>query len=266
MSKTLSRLGIAVACGALMAGPTFAQSDTGTGAAGSGATDQAGSQPGSASGTGTSGTAQTGTSDSSKKASDVTKKSSATSSETSSPADRTFVRDATVGGLAEVKLATLAADKASENDVKKFAQMLVDDHTKANDKLTKIARDRGYAAPPSELKSADQAFYDRLSKMSGAAFDRAYIKHMVADHEKHVEQFRKESRSGSDPDVKAFAASTLSTLEKHLQDAKDLQGKLGGTASTSGKKDTTPTHRGTSGTTRPTPGTPPASGATPPPL
>jgi putative membrane protein len=270
MRKTVTRFGIAVACSALMAGPGFAQSGsgTGTGAAGSGATDQAGSQPGSASGTGTSGTTKGDTIDRSKpgRAGQEATSPAKESADNGSSADRTFMADAAAGGMAEVELGKLAAEKASQSDVKQYAQMLVDDHSTANATLAKITRDKGFAVPPHALKPQDQAIYDRLSKLSGDAFDRAYIKQMVEDHEKDIAEFRKESARGADADVKQFAASTLPTLEKHLEEAKTLQGKLGGATATSGKKDTGPKDYGTSGASGSdsSSGTPPASGATPP--
>jgi putative membrane protein len=144
--------------------------------------------------------------------------------------------EAAAGGMAEVQLGKLAADKASNGDVKRFAQMMVDDHTKANDELMQIAKDKQLMAPHA-LKPEAQAAYDRLSKLSGEQFDHAYMQHMVEDHQKDVALFKKQSQSASDPQVKQFASSTLPTLQKHLQDARDISAKVAGP-------------RGTSGTTR----------------
>ena len=137
-------------------------------------------------------------------------------------ADNTFVMKAARGGMAEVKLGQLAVDKASSEDVKKFGQTMVDDHSKANDELKQIAAGKGINLPDS-LDSKHQATYDRLSKLSGATFDRAYMKEMVADHKEDVSEFRKESTKGTDPEVKAFAAKTLPTLEHHLEMAQTTE-------------------------------------------
>jgi putative membrane protein len=131
-------------------------------------------------------------------------------------ADSTFVTKAAQGGMAEVKLGELAKDHGSSDAVKKFGQRMVDDHTKANDDLKEIASKKGITLP-SDVDAKDRATYDRLSKLNGAAFDRAYMADMVRDHRTDVSEFRKESQSGSDPDVKAFAGKYLPTLEEHLK-------------------------------------------------
>lgn len=131
-------------------------------------------------------------------------------------ADRKFIENAAEGGLAEVQLGQLAAQKAQSPEVKQFGQKMVDDHSKANDQLKQIASSKGVDLP-TDLKSADKREHDRLSKLNGADFDREYMKHMVSDHKKDVSEFEKEAKSGKDADVKSFASSTLPTLQQHLQ-------------------------------------------------
>lgn len=136
-----------------------------------------------------------------------------------------FVMKAAHGGLAEVKLGQLATEKALSADVKAFGQQMVDDHGKANDELKQLAASKGITLP-TDLDATHQATYDRLSKLSGAEFDRAYMADMVKDHHEDVNEFRRESKSGSDPDVKAWAAKTLPTLEHHLQMAESTNAKV----------------------------------------
>jgi putative membrane protein len=150
--------------------------------------------------------------------------SSASGSSQLSAADQTFVKKAAQGGMAEVELGKLATQKASSEDVKKFGQRMVDDHTKANDQLKQIAGDKGVTLP-TDLNSKDQAMKDRLSKLDGEKFDQAYMKNMVRDHTKDVSEFRKESTSGKDNDLKSFASQTLPTLEDHLKEAKSIAPK-----------------------------------------
>ena len=150
--------------------------------------------------------------------------SSASGSSQLSAADQTFVRKAAQGGMAEVELGKLATQKASSEDVKKFGQRMVDDHTKANDQLKQIAGNKGVTLP-TDLDSKDQALKDRLSKLDGEKFDQAYMKNMVRDHTKDVSEFRKESTSGKDSDLKSFASQTLPTLEDHLKEAKNIAPK-----------------------------------------
>jgi putative membrane protein len=139
--------------------------------------------------------------------------------------DSSFITKAAEGGIAEVKLGQLAAQKGSNADVRSFGQQMVDDHGKANNELKQLASSKGVTLP-SDISSKDQATYDRLSKLDGAAFDHAYVQDMVADHREDVNEFRRESRSGSDSDVKAWAGKTLPTLEHHLQLAESLQTKV----------------------------------------
>jgi putative membrane protein len=139
-------------------------------------------------------------------------------------ADSKFIKDVAADGKAEVQLGQLAAEKASRDGVKDFGKMMVEDHTKAGAELAALASQKGIAIPTG-VKPQHKALHDRLSKLSGAAFDTAYMDAMVKDHEKAVAAFKKEAASGGDPDVKAWAAKTLPTLETHLTKARELAGK-----------------------------------------
>jgi putative membrane protein len=130
--------------------------------------------------------------------------------------DMNFAKAAAAGGMAEVKLGQLAADKGSSDFVKQFGQKMVDDHGKANDNLKSIAQ-KDSITLPTDIMPKDQALYDRLSKLSGAAFDSAYIKAMTMDHKKDIAAFTKESTMGKNADVKDFATTTLPTVKGHLQ-------------------------------------------------
>jgi putative membrane protein len=138
-----------------------------------------------------------------------------------SAADKHFVNEAAAGGMAEVELGQLATEKASSPDVKQFGQRMVNDHSKANDQLKRIAADEGVRLP-AKLSAKDQATKNRLSKLSGDAFDKAYMADMVKDHKTDVAAFRNESKTGEDPQVKSFAADTLPTLEDHLKNAQKV--------------------------------------------
>ena len=140
-------------------------------------------------------------------------------------ADSTWARKAAQGGMAEVKLGELAKEHGSNEAVKKFGQQMVDDHSKANDELKSIAGKKGITLP-TDLDAKDQAAYDRLSKLSGAAFDRAYMADMLKDHRMDIAEFKREAAHGSDADLKAFASKTLPTLEQHLQMAQDAENSL----------------------------------------
>jgi putative membrane protein len=155
--------------------------------------------------------------------------------------DETFVKKAAEGGMAEVELGKLAADKATSNDVKQFGQKMVEDHSKANDQLKSLAQAKNITLP-ADLNAKDKALSDRLSKLSGPAFDRAYMRAMVSDHTKDVNEFRTEAKAGADSDVKSWASNTLPTLETHLKMAQDANRAVGtsGTLPKSSKTPKTP--------------------------
>ena len=150
-------------------------------------------------------------------------------------ADRAFITDALSGGIFEVEMGKVALEKASNDEVKQYAQRMVDDHSKAGDELRELASSKGMD-PPQEMKKKHRDMFDKLSKLSGAAFDKAYLNHMVKDHKEDVSAFRKEAKQGKDPEVKAWASKTLPTLEEHLKMARDLSKKVTGMKQPAPKK------------------------------
>jgi putative membrane protein len=135
--------------------------------------------------------------------------------------DQAFVKKAVVGGLAEVQLGKLAVERAASPDVKQFGQRMVDDHDQANQALMAVVEPKGLAVPTALDRQHRQAA-DRLAKLHGPAFDRAYMQAMVKDHETDVKLFRTEAQQGQDPELKRWAANTLPTLEEHLTMARNL--------------------------------------------
>jgi putative membrane protein len=193
--------------------------------------------------------------------------------------DRKFVMEAAHGGMMEVHLGRMAADKATNPDVKAFGQRMVDDHSKANSELMALASQKGITLPgasdmamtsgassmststtqstnqqnsttsstsgqPGSMDTtaagqrharvdantgmdlSDQEHMNKLSGLTGDAFDREYINMMVKDHEKDVKEFEKASTKAKDADVRAFAAKTLPTLREHLQQVRDIQSRM----------------------------------------
>jgi putative membrane protein len=143
-----------------------------------------------------------------------------------SGADATFVKKAADGGMAEVSLAKLAQEKASSSDVKSFAAKLEKDHTQANDELKEVASKKNITLPTAPSKT-HQAMHDRLAKLSGAEFDKAYVSAMLDDHQKDVREFSRVASGSGDADVKAFASKTLPTLKDHLQQVQELSKSMG---------------------------------------
>jgi putative membrane protein len=142
-------------------------------------------------------------------------------------ADARFAMKAAQGGMAEVQLGQLAAQKAGSPDVKAFGQQMVDDHSKANDQLKTVASKENMTLPAT-LDSKDQALYTKLQSLSGAEFDKAYVKAMVKDHQEDVKEFQKEADKGKDSGIKSFASETLPVLQQHLSKIESIQSNLGG--------------------------------------
>lgn len=135
--------------------------------------------------------------------------------------DKKFVKDAALGGMTEVQLGQLAAQKASGDRVKQFAQKMVNDHSKANDQLKEVASKENIPIA-NTLDAKHQARIDKLSKLSGAEFDKAYVKDQLKDHQSDVKDFAAEAQNGTNSNVKAFASTTLPTLQQHLELVKNL--------------------------------------------
>jgi putative membrane protein len=136
------------------------------------------------------------------------------------PSSSTFLKDAAQGGLAEIELAQLAETKSSNPQVKSFAQMIVTDHTKANERVSTIASTKKIALP-TDVSGGQRAEKAKLDNLSGAAFDTAYAAEMVRDHQQDIKVFEQAAKS-NDPEVQTFASDTLPTLQHHLQEAQNL--------------------------------------------
>ncbi len=132
---------------------------------------------------------------------------------------------AATGNMAEVELGKLAVEKAENPEVKKFGQKMIEDHSKALEELKKVAEQKNTPLPP-DILPTQKAAKEKLSKLSGAEFDKEYVKTMVEDHKKDVTAFEAATKTVGDADVKAFAEKTLPTLKMHLEMIQDIAGKM----------------------------------------
>lgn len=155
-----------------------------------------------------------------------TKSTEANGNSQLAPKDKKFMMKAAQGGIEEVELGKLVASKAQNNDVKQFAQRMVDDHSKANDELKSLAQQKGVTLP-TDMNAKGRALKAKLEKLSGDQLDKEYMRNMVQDHTKDVHEFQTASESAKDPDLKAFASKTLPVLQSHLQNAKEVASKEG---------------------------------------
>jgi putative membrane protein len=137
------------------------------------------------------------------------------------PTDEKFMMDVARGGMMEVQLGQTAQQKASSAAVKEFGKKMEQDHTQAGSELAALAKSKNVSLPTDV--GGEKAMMDKMSNLSGQAFDKAYVKAMVRDHRKDVKEFEREAADGIDSDVKAFAAKTLPTLKEHLGTAENLR-------------------------------------------
>ena len=135
--------------------------------------------------------------------------------------DRIFVRKAMQGGMAEIQLGQLTLQKSNNDQVKQFAQHMIDDHTKLNDQMKPVAQQLGVDVP-NQISKKDQKLMAKLQALSGPAYDQAYIQDMVKDHKADLNDFQTEASSGSDPTVKDAAAQSSKLIAQHLQMAQQL--------------------------------------------
>jgi putative membrane protein len=140
--------------------------------------------------------------------------------------DRHFVADAASGGMLEVRLGEYAARHATSDEVKRFGQHMVDDHSKANDRLKAVASN-GTVEIPKDMSDDDKRVMDRLRAMTDQEFDKAYVHQMVEDHRKDIAAFEKEASDGHNSELRDFASKTLPVLRHHLEMAEDLNKKMG---------------------------------------
>jgi putative membrane protein len=130
-----------------------------------------------------------------------------------SAADKTFMMNAAKGGMMEVEWGKLAAQNAQNADVKKFGNRMVTDHSKANSELMALAKEEGVSLPAAKSAGKWKS-------------DKDYMDMMVKDHQGDLAEFQKEAQSGTDPDLKAFAAKGAKMVSTHLKLAQQTQGKV----------------------------------------
>jgi len=132
--------------------------------------------------------------------------------------------EAAQGGMAEVAFGKIATQKASSNVVKEYARRMVVEHTKANNELKALAKQKGVTLPTT-IGKKNEDLKQKLSKLSGAKFDQEYMKEAgLKSHTEQAQLFERQVARGQNPDVKSFAAKTLPVVQKHLQHAQDITG------------------------------------------
>jgi putative membrane protein len=142
-----------------------------------------------------------------------------------SSADQTFLENAAQGSYAEIQGSQMALDKSTSTDVRSFAQLMIKDHTAANQKLSALAKRKGYNPPtgPSVIQATE---LKTLGLLSGNTFDKTYVDRIgVAAHEATIRQFEKAASDANDSDIRTFARTMLPDLRHHLEMAQLLNQK-----------------------------------------
>jgi len=139
--------------------------------------------------------------------------------------DMEFIKNAAIGGKAEVELGKLAQQNAQSPQVKEFGARMEKDHSAADAQLTAIATGKG-ARLPQQLDAEHMRMRDRLAQLHGEAFDRAYMRAMVEDYDKALKAFSQEGLNGHDPEIKRFARDTLSVIKQHDRMALEIDRSL----------------------------------------
>jgi putative membrane protein len=137
-----------------------------------------------------------------------------------------FVQDAAIANMAEIELGRLALRNASDAQVRSFGQRMIDDHQKAQSDLEAVAR-RMNLELPSGLDSHHAQTARQLAALSGTEFDSQYINTMVREHRNAIALFESRGQSQPQNEVRNFAINTLPHLRHHLQQAQDLQTRMG---------------------------------------
>lgn len=144
--------------------------------------------------------------------------------------DKHFMKEAMEGDMAEIQLAKLAQQKASSDQVKQFAQRMIDDHTKLDSQMKPMAQQFGVEAP-TEIDAKHKAVEGRLQNLSGEQFDQEYMKAMVSDHRQDDQAFMREETSASSPELKSAVTQAEPIIAEHLRMAQDVEKSLKGKAS-----------------------------------
>lgn len=203
------------------------QSQSGAMQQGSQSDTQSGKQSSGTSGTSSGTAADTGKATGATGGSDTGTTASTASGKALSAADRNMMRDLAYANLSEVAMAKLAQEKTSNDEVRNYAQRMIDDHSKAMDQLQQLAQAKGVQLPTAP-DAKHQAMEKKLRAMSGQEFDRQYMQQAgMQDHRKVHSLVARVSTRAQDPDLKTLAGNLLPNIDQHLQMAQQMRSSKG---------------------------------------
>ena len=149
--------------------------------------------------------------------------------------DQQFVNQVASGGVLEIELGRYAAEHATDPQVRAFGDHMASDHTKLSRELGSLAQRQGLGVPD-QMTPEQRETFQKLTQLTGAAFDEAYMEEMVQKHESAIDAFRMQAGEQIS-DIDRWAAKTLSTLEGHLKRAQSVSRRVDGTAGGTGAGD-----------------------------
>jgi putative membrane protein len=141
--------------------------------------------------------------------------------QTLSAADKAFMKLAAEANMTEAHVGQLAETQASQSQFREFGQKLTHDHTDAYQQLAELAT-KTHDSVPTGIDIRKMAAVEQLMKLKGAQFDRQFAQDEIRDHQKALDEFRREAQHGKDPDVKGYASKLIPVIEDHLHEAQAL--------------------------------------------
>ncbi|ALA59258.1 DUF4142 domain-containing protein [Nitrospira moscoviensis] len=142
------------------------------------------------------------------------------------PKEKLFLMKAAQSQQGEIELGKMAKERAASDQVKQFGQRMIEDHTKANQQVTQLAKQEGVELPEG-MTAMQKEKAQKFSQLSGKEFDKAYIRYMTKDHRQDVIEFEQSAKEIKDQDVQQWAQQTLPKLKEHLEIAKTIGATLG---------------------------------------
>jgi putative membrane protein len=140
--------------------------------------------------------------------------------------DKSFLKEATEGNLAEIKMAELTIKTTKNPTIKAFAEQMVTDHQALIESSKPVAMKAG-VTPPTTTSAKAEAVYLKLKVLTGETYDKSYVKAMVADHHEDLKMMKDENASTANPDMKKLSAHATEVVAMHSQKIDSIAAKMG---------------------------------------